>query len=239
MRRAEPSHTVERMDIVTSTVNGVPLSIAKPESPAAQAPAVIVLQEAWGVNAHLESVLQRLADNGYLAVAPHLYHRGSQTVFTDFPSAKDSFMALTSDGLGHDVGAAVSYCRSEGSGKIGSLGFCMGGSVSLWCATVPLVDAAVTYYGGAVAEARWPGIPSGIELAAQLKVPWLGHYGDLDTSISPESVEQLRENAADLARVYTYADAGHAFNNDTADHYNPEAAALAWSHTMEFFAETL
>lgn len=71
-------------------MNGVPLSIAQPETPAAQVPAVIVLQEAWGVNSHIESILIRLRDAGYLAVAPHLYHRGSQAFFTDFASAKDS-----------------------------------------------------------------------------------------------------------------------------------------------------
>lgn len=228
------------MDILSSTVNDVPLSIARPESPATQKPAVIVLQEAWGVNAHIESILLRLADAGYLAVAPHLYHRGSQSFFTDFPSAKNSLMALNSEGIGHDVRVAVAYCKSEGAGKVGSLGFCMGGTVSLWCAAVPLVDAAVTYYGGAVAESRWSGIAAGTELAAQLKVPWLGHYGDLDTGIPPESVEQLRGATSEFARVYRYADAGHAFNNDTAgDHYNPDAATLAWSRTMEFFGETL
>ena len=83
----------------------------------------------------------------------------------------------------------------------------MGGTASLWCAAVPLVDSAVTYYGGGVAEARWDGIAAGTELAAQLQVPWLGHYGDLDPSIPPESVEQLRATACDLARVYRYSDA--------------------------------
>ncbi len=153
---------------------------------------------------------------------PHLYHRGAQTSFTDFPSAKDALMALDSTSIGHDVRAAVDYSRSEGADKVGSLGFCMGGTASLWCAAVPLVDSAVTYYGGGVAEARWDGIAAGTELAAQLQVPWLGHYGDLDPSIPPESVEQLRATASDLARVYRYSDAGHAFNNDTStSHYAP------------------
>ena len=100
----------------------------------------------------------------------------------------------------------------------------MGGTASLWCAAVPLVDSAVTYYGGGVAEARWDGIAAGTELAAQLQVPWLGHYGDLDPSIPPESVEQLRATACDLARVYRYSDAGHSVptNDTSASHYAPE-----------------
>ncbi|WP_424808685.1 dienelactone hydrolase family protein [Rhodococcus sp. 27YEA15] len=228
------------MGTFITTVHDVPLTVSRPDSPSAQHHAVVVLQEAWGVNSHIETVLERLSDAGYLAVAPHLYHRGSQTAFTDFPSAKDALMALDGDGIGHDVRAAVDYSRSEGADQVGSLGFCMGGTASLWCAAVPLVDSAVTYYGGGVAEARWNGIASGIELAAHLQVPWIGHYGDLDSSIPPDSVEQLRTTASDLATVYRYADAGHAFNNDTStSHYSPESAALAWTRTMEFFAETL
>lgn len=212
------------MGTFTTTTRDVPLTVSRPDSPSEPRHAVVVLQEAWGVNQHIESILERLADAGYLAVAPHLYHRGAQTSFTDFPSAKDALMALDSTSIGHDVRAAVDYSRSA----------------SLWCAAVPLVDSAVTYYGGGVAEARWDGIAAGTELAAQLQVPWLGHYGDLDPSIPPESVEQLRATASDLARVYRYADAGHAFNNDTsASHYAPDSAALAWTRTMEFFAETL
>lgn len=228
------------METFTQTVSGVPLTLCRPDSSATPQHAVIVLQEAWGVNEHIESVLSRVADSGYIAVAPHLYHRGSQTVFTDFASARDSFMALDSNGIYRDVSAAVSYAKSEGADKVGSLGFCMGGTISLWCAAVPLVDAAVTYYGGAVSEARWPGIAAGTELVAQLKVPWLGHYGDLDPSIPPKSVEQLISGASDLARVFRYPDAGHAFNNNTsADHYQPHAAALAWSRTIEFFGQSL
>lgn len=228
------------MGTFTTTTRDVPLTVSRPDSPSEPRHAVVVLQEAWGVNQHIESILERLADAGYLAVAPHLYHRGAQTSFTDFPSAKDALMALDSTSIGHDVRAAVDYSRSEGADKVGSLGFCMGGTASLWCAAVPLVDSAVTYYGGGVAEARWDGIAAGTELAAQLQVPWLGHYGDLDPSIPPESVEQLRATASDLARVYRYADAGHAFNNDTsASHYAPNSAAIAWTRTMEFFNETL
>ncbi|MCJ0905848.1 dienelactone hydrolase family protein [Rhodococcus sp. ARC_M6] len=222
-----------------TTVADVPLTVSTPDPAVSLGKAVVVLQEAWGVNAHIESILTRLADAGYLAVAPHLYHRGSQTSFTDFPSAKEALMALNSKDISHDVGATAAYCKSEGADTIGSLGFCMGGTVSLWCAAEPLVDAAVTYYGGAVAESRWQGIPAGSELAAQLKVPWLGHYGDLDPSIPPECVEQLRSHASKLAQVYRYPDADHAFNNDTSSHYDPEAADLAWSRTMEFFAKTL
>ncbi|NMM85469.1 hydrolase [Rhodococcus sp. SRB_17] len=227
------------MGTLKTTVADVPLTVGTPDHAVALGKAVIVLQEAWGINAHIESILTRLADAGYLAVAPHLYHRGSHTSFSDFPSAKEALMALNSKDIGHDVRAAVAYCKSEGADTIGSLGFCMGGTVSLWCAAEPLVDAAVTYYGGAVTESRWDGIPAGSELAAQLKVPWLGHYGDLDPSIPPESVEQLRSRASELANVHRYSDAGHAFNNDTSSHYAPEAADLAWSRTMEFFAKTL
>ncbi len=142
------------MGTFTTTTRDVPLTVSRPDSPSEPRHVVVVLQEAWGVNQHIESILERLADAGYLAVAPHLYHRGAQTSFTDFPSAKDALMALDGTSIGHDVRAAVDYSRSEGAEKVGSLGFCMGGTASLWCAAVPLVDSAVTYYGGGVAEAR-------------------------------------------------------------------------------------
>src|SRR3546814_11249345 len=89
----------------------------------------------------------------------------------------------------------------------------MGGTASLWCAAVPLVDSAVTYYGGGVAEARWDGIAAGPELAPQLQVPWLGPYGDRDPSIPPESAEPLRPPASALARAHRSSDPLPASNN--------------------------
>ena len=149
------------MGTFTTTTRDVPLTVSRLDSPSEPLHAVVVLQEAWGVNKHIESILERLAAAGYLAVAPHLYHRGAQTSFTGFPSPKDALMALDSTGIGHDVRAAVDYCRSEGADRVGSLGFCMGGTASLWCAAGPLVDSAVTYYGGGVAGARGGGSAAG------------------------------------------------------------------------------
>src|SRR3546814_13059613 len=145
------------MGTFTTTTRDVPLTVSRPDSPSEPRHAVVVLQEAWGVNQHIESILERLADAGYLAVAPHLYHRGAQTSFTDFPSAKDALMALDGTSIGHDVRAAVEYSRSEGADKVGSLGFCMGGPASLWCSAVPPVDSPFTSHRCGVADAQWDG----------------------------------------------------------------------------------
>jgi carboxymethylenebutenolidase len=208
--------------------------------------AVIVIQEAFGVNHHIRDVADRYADEGYLAVAPQLFHRdGSPEIaYDDFASAMPLMAKLTKQGLTNDLSATTDFLATLGfrAPNIAAVGFCMGGTVAFFAATLGTVGAAASFYGGGLATGRF-GIPPLIELADDLRAPWLGLYGDLDQSIPVEQVEALRA-ATDAVAVPTeivrYAEGQHGFHCDARpDSFNEAAASDAWARALAFFDQHL
>jgi carboxymethylenebutenolidase len=228
------------VDITIQTDDG-PMDAyeARPDDPRG---AVVVVQEAFGVTDHIKEVTDRLAAAGWLGVAPAFFHRQGSPVlaYDDLASVMPIMGQLTAGGLTTDLSATFDYLESAGfpAARQGIVGFCMGGSVTLYAATLRPLGAAVTFYGGGLGEGRF-GLPSGIELAGRLATPWLGLYGDLDKGIPVAEVEQVREVAADApvdTEVVRYADADHGFNcNDRPAVYNPSAASDAWQRTLDWF----
>jgi carboxymethylenebutenolidase len=208
--------------------------------------AVIVVQEAFGVNDHIRSVADRLSDEGYLAVAPQLFHRdGSPEVpYDDIAQAMPLMGNLTKEGITNDLNATTEFLATLGfkPANIAVVGFCMGGTVSFYAATLGTVGAAATFYGGGLATGRF-GFPPLIELAPELKCPWLGLFGDLDQGIPPEQVEELRAVTDALSvttEIIRYPDAEHGFHCDARPAaYNEAAAVNAYERTLDFFAEHL
>jgi len=204
--------------------------------------AVVVLQEAFGVTAHIQDVARRLADDGWRAVAPALFHRQGSPVldYGDMEKVIPVMSELNREGLVVDLTSTFDYLEAAGfaSSRTGVVGFCMGGAVAFLAGTLRPLGAAVTFYGGGIAEGRF-GLPSLLELAQSLQSPWLGCYGDLDQRIPVKEVEQLRKAAADSAvptEIVRYADADHGFNcDDRPQVYNPIAAHDAWLRTLEWF----
>src|SRR5215475_2387544 len=167
---------------------------------------IVVFHGAYGPDPHILAVLERLADLGYRAIAPHLFHRTQQ--LADPPVRDEQTRkhrhALTADGLTADIDASLSYLRDQGIGEpaaTGVLGFCLGGAVAVVAAARREVGAAVTFYGSGVTEGRM-GMPALVELAPALRAPWLGLYGDEDASAPPDQVDAL-ERAAGTSRVPT------------------------------------
>lgn len=225
--------------VTTTGRSGVPLTVSRPDGPVRGG--VIVVQEAWGVNAHIGSVTAKLAAQGYLAAAPHLYHRVGDPAVDDFNAARPLLAGLNGADLTADLGDALAFLADEGvaDDRIGIVGFCMGGTVALWAAATLPVAAAVTFYGSGITKPRWSGVPAGLELAGRLRAPWLGFYGDKDRSIPVEDVEALRSalgSAGVAATILRYPDAGHAFATDPASpNHVPEAARDAWTRTFGWF----
>ena len=223
--------------------NGTPLHIM---GEATSPRAVMVLQEAFGVNDHIRSVAQRFADHGFFAVAPELFHRaGSPEIpYDSFPDAMTALGTLTREGLTDDLLATSGFLRDSGfsSGSTGVVGYCMGGSVAFFAATLGAVGAAASFYGGGVETGRF-GLPPLLELAPHLTCPWLGLYGDLDQGIPVEQVEALRGATAATpfaTEIVRYADAQHGFNCDARPAvYNEAAATDATARTYSFFVEHL
>jgi carboxymethylenebutenolidase len=231
--------------IEISTIDGaMPALSAEPEG--TPAGAVIVIQEAFGLTEHIGDVVDTYAAHGFRSLAPALFHRQGSPVaaYDDFEAIKPAMGALDAAGLAVDLDATLAHLNEEGFGAaaIGMVGYCMGGSVTLFAATRPGLGAAATYYGGGLSTGRF-GMPPLLEIAASLRCPWIGHFGDLDKGIPLDDVNALRVEAAKApvpTEVYVYEGADHGFNcNDRPAVYNEQAAALAFERTYEFFTSTL
>lgn len=218
-----------------------PMDVFVAEPGGAARGGVVVIQEAFGLTTHIQSICTRLADAGWMAVAPALFHRTGSPVlgYDDLGAVAPHFLAITADGLEMDLAAALGLLGDAGvpSHQRGVVGFCMGGTIALWAGTHFELGAAVTFYGSGIEQGRF-GLAPLRELAPSLGCAWQGHFGDLDTGIPVEQVEALRQ-AAETAPVdtelYRYAEAAHGFNCNERDAFEPASAALAWRRTLEWF----
>ena len=212
------------------TTNGY---LAIPEK--GSGPGVVVIQEWWGLVDHIKDVCDRFANEGYVALAPDLYH-GQVTKSPD--EAGKLMMALRIDQAEKDLRGAIQYLldhQATTSDRVGTIGFCMGGALSLYAASKnDQVGACVVFYG--IHPNVKPDLPN-------LKAPVLGIYAENDSSTPPEAVRELEQQLKALGKsveMYIYPDVGHAFFNDTREGvYNRRAAEDAWRRTMEFFAKNL
>lgn len=208
--------------------------------------AIIVIQEAFGVNHHIQEVTRRLAAAGYHAAAPALFHRagGGTAPYDDFAQVMPLFEGVNDDGVLADVDTTIAHLEGLGfaRSKIGIVGFCFGGRVTFLVAARRALGASVGFYGGGIATAGGLPFPPLIEESSSLQTPWLGLFGDLDTGIRIESVEALRTALADApvdTAVVRYPDAGHGFHCDARASYHAESAADGWRRALEWFSTHL
>jgi carboxymethylenebutenolidase len=234
---------VQQISLATSD-GDMPTALATPDGDARGG--VVVVQEAFGVTDHIQRVCDRIAQAGYTAIAPAFFHRVGSPVldYGDFEAVRPAMTSLTAGGIETDLDAAFADLRSRGfsDGATGIVGFCMGGTVSLFAGTQWKLGAAVTFYGGGVAQGRF-GFPSLLDVAPELQTPWLGLYGDLDQGIPIEEVEALRRVAATTpvdTDVVRYPEAGHGFNcDDRPDAYHAASANDAWQRMLDWFGAHL
>jgi carboxymethylenebutenolidase len=209
--------------------------------------AIVVVQEAFGVNAHIEDVTRRFADAGYHAVAPDLFHRagGGTAPYDDFSKVLALFEGVDGDdAVLRDIDAALDHLRGAGwsDGQIGVVGFCLGGRISFLTALRRPLGAGVGFYGGGIVTARFAQFPPLVGEAASLTVPWLGLFGDLDHGIPVADVEALREALAAApapTEIVRYPDADHGFHCDARPAYHEASARDAWSRTLDWFGQYL
>ena len=216
-----------------------PLSVHEPDG--TPKGGIVVVQEAFGVNDHIEDVTGRFARLGWLAVAPHLFHRSGDPTFgyDDLPAVRPHMEALTADGVLEDIDAALDRIAEAGiaRSRTGVTGFCMGGSVTLVVTARRNIGAGVTFYGGGVTEGRF-GFGPLVEEAKHLRAPWLGLFGDEDHAIPVDAVEALRVAAASSGQpteIVRYAEAGHGFHCDQRGSYHEPSAKDAWQRTLDWF----
>jgi len=195
---------------------------------------VVVLQEIFGVNAHIRAVADGYAAAGYLAVAPATFHRVKPGVDLGYQpddmsagmALKATVEALPAPGVLQDIQAAIDHAAQ--AGKVGVVGYCWGGLLT-WRTACLLkgVSAAVPYYGG--------GVTTEAEIARSPKCPVLAHFGEKDHWIPLEGVAAFQKAHPDI-EVHVYA-ANHGFNCDHRGAWDATAAALARERTLAFFAK--
>lgn len=204
--------------------------------PSGRGPAVVVIQEWWGLVEHIQNLVDRFAAEGFVAIAPDLYH-GKTTKSPD--TATKMLMELDSERAVKEIAGAGAYLlqRPEAtSSKYGVVGFCMGGALAQYAATFDAknVGAAVSFYGGFKnVKTQWE----------DLEAPLLLIYGENDKGVPAEQGRELEQRLQKLGKNATaliYPDADHAFfNDDRPEVYNPAAAADAWRRTLELFRNHL
>jgi carboxymethylenebutenolidase len=204
-------------------------------------PAVIVVQGQTGVDDFLK-FSDMVATNGFIAAAPDFYHRDPTDCKDDGPTRR---MRLRDSTVIQDVNATVSFLRSHKSvdpGKIGIVGFCMGGRVVyLMSAVNSAIKAGVMYYGSDPFSS-WGDGPSPYERSNNISCPIMGHFGEDDKNPSPADMKKLDAELTRLGKpheFYSYPNAAHAFANFGSGNYREHAAQASWPRTFEFFTKNL
>jgi carboxymethylenebutenolidase len=232
-----------KSELVTTKVGdgtSMRMYVARPAG-AAAARGLLVMQEAFGVNAHIRDVTERFAREGFLAVAPELYHRtgaGFEGRYDDFGSAEVHLKGLRDPNLEADFRAAYDWLRANGlasSCPIAAIGFCMGGRAAVLAGITLPLECAVSFYGGGIAPN--PRTPGFLNRISDLRSPVLLFWGGRDQHIPADQRGAVTDALKAARKNYVnveFSEADHGFFCDARPSYNPVAAAQAWPLTLAF-----
>jgi carboxymethylenebutenolidase len=223
--------------------------VARPKSGGPH-PAVIVWMEIFGVNAHIRDVTERVAREGYVAIAPDFFHRthpGLELGYDDagMQTGMKGLLALDADTMTADARAAVAFARSQPgvNGKVGVMGFCIGGHMTYLTACETDVDAAASFYGGGIAAPKGPGgKESTLARTPKIRGRVLCLFGGKDAMIPQAQVDAVRDalrKAGAKHEVVVYDAADHGFFCDQRATYHAASAADAWERVKKLFAAEL
>ena len=238
--------------------------VSQPNEPGRR-PAVIVIQEVFGVNGHIQAVADRLAAEGYFAVAPALFHRegttegvrGTNPVYSyagvagvpeDQPAQEARTKAVGNwkdPEIVLDINTTISWLqkhpRVQGD-KIGIVGFCAGGRITyLAAAACPGLSAAVNFYGGNTMRV-WGSPPTPFDRTRDIQCPVMGNFGDLDQNPTADDVRKIEAELQKYGKAYEfkmYPGAGHGFLCDERPSYHQASAEDAWARTLGWFQKHL
>src|SRR3984957_21309492 len=221
--------------------------LARPKAPGSY-PGVLILHEAFGLVEHERDVARRFANQGFIALAPNIYSRvGELKNASDMTEVRAKMFGLSDAQLVADFEAAAAYLRGQpgANGKVGSVGFCVGGRWTLLFASSSLkVDAAIDCWGGFITRATpdstaTPERPTPvIDLVVQLHCPLYVVCGEEDQNPSAVDVEELRKRLDQAGKTFhidTFKNAGHAFFADYRPSYREKAAFELWPKMVDFF----
>lgn len=213
-------------------------------------PGIIVIQEIFGVNEHIRDITRRLAQEGYVAIAPAIYQRqvpGFEAGYSeeDIKIGRAYKEKTKASELLSDIEATIDYLNTlpqvyrEG---VGTVGFCFGGHVVYLASVLDEVKATASFYGAGITNWTPGGGKPTLSRTKEIKGKIYAFFGQEDASIPPEQVGQIETELQKYQiphRVFSYAQAGHGFFCDRRASYNPDAAQDAWTHLLELFNTTL
>jgi carboxymethylenebutenolidase len=226
--------TTEKVALEVADGTRMDAHLAKPHG-GGRRPGLLVLQEAFGVNAHIRDAAERFAREGFVALAPELFHRtapGFDGRYDDFASVMPHYQAMTTEGLSADLTAAHAWLSERGGvapGDACAIGFCLGGRAAFLANSLLPLKAAVSFYGA--------GMPALLDRVPKLAAPILLIWGGRDKHIPPEQIASVTAalRAADKPFVNVeFSDADHGFFNDDKSVFHPASAAQAWALALQF-----
>jgi carboxymethylenebutenolidase len=201
---------------------------------------LLVMQEAFGVNGHIRDITERFAREGYLAIAPELFHRtgeGFEGRYDDFPSAMLHMQALRDPSMEADFRAAYDWLKSTGGQNlpVAAVGFCMGGRAAVLASTSLPLDCAISFYGGGIAPSQYnPGLLGRVkDISAPLLLFWGGKDAHIGTAAMRAVTDALTAAGKSFVNV-EFFDADHGFFCDARATYHPVSAAVAWPMALAF-----
>jgi carboxymethylenebutenolidase len=215
--------------IQISAADGHELGAYLARPPGTPKAGIIILQEIFGVTGHIRRVTDSYAAEGYLAMAPNLFdrvERSTELDYSDVEPGRNIMLQLKLDDTILDMAAAAAYL--EPAGKVCAVGYCWGGAMADLAACRVSIDAAAAYYGRMIVD--W--------LDSTPRCPVIYHFGEADPLIPKDSVEKIRAARPDGV-FHLYSKAGHGFNCDEREDFDPAAAEIAMNRTLEFFNQRL
>ena len=227
--------------------------LARPPEGSGPHPAVIVLQEIFGVNAEMRRITDLLAGAGYVGLAINYYHRthpnlNVQYDETGMQTGLQAAKSITRATLNADLTAAIEWLKAQEfvrDGKVATWGFCMGGAVAFLSATLPDVRGAICFYGGQIARPFFSGDPEALSEIDRIRAPLLLCFGAEDHGIPPEAIERIRKELVAHGKEYlleVYPGVGHAFfravkHDDVSDEAIATAVADSWNLVRKFLED--
>lgn len=223
--------------------------LAQPQEPGSY-PGVVVLQEIFGVNAHIREVTERIAKEGYVAIAPAIFERiapGFETGYTPeaIETGRNYAMQTKASELLSDIQTAIDYLKSLPQVKkdgFGCIGFCFGGHVAYLTSSLPDIKATASFYGAGITVRTPGGGAPTLSLTPDIKGTLYAFFGIEDASIPQEQVNEIEAELEKYKiehRVFRYDGADHGFFCDHRASYNPKAAADAWEQVKQLFNSQL
>lgn len=232
------------------TVDGHPMDcyMAVPDGDA-KVPAVLIIQEIFGVNREIKRIVDLVAKSGYVGFAPNVFHRTHPNLNLNYsqeqmPTAREAATKSTMEGLNADLKASIDYLLKNPrcNGSIGAWGFCYGGTIAYLLATYPQIKAAVSFYGGQIAKQTAPHRPAMIDFTKDIKAPIFLAFGGQDQSITTEDIDKIKKALEENHKKYVlevYPNEGHGFFRHGINGESTAGARDIWPKVLAFLKENL